>query len=526
MARESLYQLSMCAVDPDALGLPRDSFERRLRDELTNIVSEDDFAGWCKSTTGRPPKSRVRLTGMLLLQRRYDLGDDELIARCQRDLGFRYALRLDDPAKKPPMVSSLRRFRSRLRKDLGEDFLFHRVLALALKRELITDASVQVMDSTDTRCRGACIDTFNLVAVGIGNVVRKMARFLGLPAGELAEQWGLVRYMGRSVKGRVDIDWTDVDQRNALLTDEIRDADALAQRVSEADGELPAEVAEAVELLQKVARQDVEEREDGTFAITRGTAKGRIISITDPEARHGRKSPTKTITGFKTHMMATPITEFITGIAMTDAATKDAEPTTELLDQAEAADVLPDTAIGDTAYGTGPNVRRCHERGVTVVSKLARMKKGTLTKRDFAIDLEAGTVTCPGGHTTSEFTLVKCKDRPDERVRSYKFDKVTCQACPLRARCGKEVERGGRRQITLNAFEPELQRLKAFNARPDAKATLRKRSAAERLISHLVRLGMRHARYFGLELARYQAFMTASAHNLQRIFTLTKWSTA
>jgi len=526
MARESLYQLSMCAVDPDRLGLGRDSFERRLREDLTHLVSDADFVGWGSSHLGRPPCSRVRLTGMLLLQFRYDLSDAELISRCQRDLGFRYALRLDDPVTQPPKVSSLRRFRARLRTELGEEFLFRRVVALARDRELISDADVQVVDSTDTRCRGACIDTYNLVSVGIGTVVRRMARFLDVPALGLAREWGLDRYMGRSIKGRVDIDWSDVDARNALLTEEIRDADALAQRIGELGADVPDDVKASVDLLRTVSRQDVEELEDGTFAMKRGTAKGRTISITDPEARHGRKSPTKPIQGFKTHVLGTPVSEFVLGIAMTDAATKDAEPTVALLEQAAKAGLLPKWAIGDRAYGTGPNLRRCAARGVAVVSKLARKRGPTMEKGQFTIDLQAGTVTCPAGQVTREFTMVKHTDSPAEKVRCYKFPKATCQVCPLKSQCGSQVKRGGRRTVTLSPYEPELQRLKAFNAQSEAKPVLRVRAAAERLISHLIRLGMRHARYFGLELTRYQASMTATAHNLQRIFTLTKWSPA
>ena len=59
-----------------------------------------------------------------------------------------------------------------------------------------------------------------------------------------------------------------------------------------------------------------------------------------------------------------------------------------------------------------------------------------------------------------------------------------------------------------------------MNARPEEKTVLRARSAIERLIAHLVRMGMRQARFFGLPMVRFQAFMTAAAYNLQRLITL------
>ena len=59
-----------------------------------------------------------------------------------------------------------------------------------------------------------------------------------------------------------------------------------------------------------------------------------------------------------------------------------------------------------------------------------------------------------------------------------------------------------------------------MNRKPEEKALLRERSGIERLIAHLVRMGMRQARFFGMEMVKFQAFMTAAAHNIQRYMTL------
>ncbi len=50
---------------------------------------------------------------------------------------------------------------------------------------------------------------------------------------------------------------------------------------------LDPDVAQAAELLATVAGQDVEEGPDGVFRIARRTAPDRVISVVDPEARHG-----------------------------------------------------------------------------------------------------------------------------------------------------------------------------------------------------------------------------------------------
>ena len=267
---------------------------------------------------------------------------------------------------------------------------------------------------------------------------------------------------------------------------------------------------------------DVEELTDGTFRIAKGTAPGRIISATDPEARHGRKSSSKVINGFKTHVMGTIESQFVTGILMTDASTHDAEPTVALIDQTESNGLKPKEALGDCAYGTGANVRRTADKGVQMLTKLpSPSHKGAIPKCEFDINLKSQQVTCPGGKTVSTFSLVKDPSSSDQRVPRYRFNKTDCQSCELRMQCCKTTATGGARIITLSAYEHELQQLKAFNNSERAPEILRKRSAIERLLSHLVRMGMRHARFFGLHKAQFQAFMTAAAYNLQRLFTLT-----
>jgi len=509
----------MAGVDPDVLRLPTDAFERHLRDLLPSLVSADDFRGFY-ADTGTGSCCPLVLTGMLLLQFRYNVPDMEAVRRSRCDLAWRFALGLVG-GEAPPGVTSLRRFRAKMRAKLGDDFLHRRVLQLVQQKGQLPDAARQVVDSTNTDCRGAVIDTFNLVATGIGNVIRTVARCLGQDAARLAAGWGLDAYMARSIKGRAAIDWSDEKARNELLTREIRDARRLPELVAGLGVQLPDLVGEALELLAKVAVQDVEQLSDGTYAIARGTASGRVVSITDPEARHGRKSASKSITGFKTHVMGTIGSQFVTGIAITDAATHDAVPTVSLIEQARRVGAKPQEALGDAAYGTGANLRACKEAGVDVLTKLpSPSHKGAIPKRDFTIDLTAGTVTCPEGQVASQVSKVKASDGGEVPVSRFRFDKAICQACPLKDRCCVDTARGGARSITLSSYEREHQDIVAFNRTPDAADVLRTRSSVERLISHLVRMGMRHARFFGMHMVQFQGFMTAAAYNLQRLITL------
>lgn len=64
--------------------------------------------------------------------------------------------------------------------------------------------------------------------------------------------------------------------------------------------ELAGKERELKDLLLTVATQDIEPKEAGSVAIKRRVAKDRVISITDPEMRHGRKSSSRLFDGYKT----------------------------------------------------------------------------------------------------------------------------------------------------------------------------------------------------------------------------------
>ena len=519
MLRSTFYQQSLLEVDPDEVLLTRGSFERELRSVLPRLVSVDDFRELHPSTEGADTCDPLVLTGMLLLQFRFRLSDRDLIARCRRDLGFRYALALEKGVSAPG-IASLKRFRAGVRKLKGPDWLFRLSLKLAVRDGLVDAGELQAVDSTNTDQRGATLDTFNLIAGGIRMVVHAVAEATGRDKRAVARDWELTRYLARSIKGAADIDWSDEGQRRRLLTSEIRDADRVLGLVGAQFAHLrPAGVATSAALLAKVARQDVEQLDDGTFSIARGTAPDRVVSATDPEARHGRKSAAKTIIGFKVHVQGTVKSQFVTGIDVTGANVHDAAPTVGLVEQTDAVGLKPTHMVADNAYGSGANRRALNGLGVVLHTKLPSVSHPGITKRDFAIDLNAMSVTCPQGETTTNFVMSKDPGGSGERVPRFTFPKATCASCPLADACAGGAKGRGR-IVTLNLHEAEIQEAQRMNARPEEKALLRERSGVERLIAHLVRMGMRQARFFGLAMTRFQAFMTAAAYNLQRYMTL------
>jgi hypothetical protein len=82
-----------------------------------------------------------------------------------------------------------------------------------------------------------------------------------------------------------------------------------------------------------------------TFRIARKLAKDPVISVVDPEARHGHKTQARSFDGYKGHVAVDPDTEIITSTAVTPGNAGDASVAEDLI-----ADLLeggPETTPSD-----------------------------------------------------------------------------------------------------------------------------------------------------------------------------------
>ena len=158
---------------------------------------------------------------------------------------------------------------------------------------------------------------------------------------------------------------------------------------------------DAAELLAIVAGQDVEEGDDGVFRIVRKVARDRVISTVDPQARHGHKSRNRRFDGYKTHVSVDPDSELIDEVVVTPANTPDADAVDDLLaEHADDEDKPRWSATLPTPMGRrAPDLGTKPATSVRAKVPPARNRDGRFTKDDFAVDLEAGTVACPAGHT-------------------------------------------------------------------------------------------------------------------------------
>ena len=489
--------------------LPEGSFFALLAEHGDRIVRDEDFAECYSSRMGRPSIPPSLLAMVMLLQHRTGLSDEQAMEAVRWDLRWKIALGLpvDHDGWHP---TSLTYFRARLLLHGKEQLALENTLRLAEQVGLLDGAAEQIIDSTPMLGAAATQDTVRLVRHGVKRLLDGVGA-LDERAGRRLDD-GLEFDYARP-DDKPDCRWREKAERERMLTRVAEDAERALQAVERDEALLDDErVAEARRLLRELIGQDFDIDDDGIPRLHRGTRADRIISTVDPEMRHGRKSQHQRFDGYKLSATATNSpTPLITAVDVAPASEQDGPQAKALID-AQPEHRRPGRMLGDTAYGTGPVRAELAERVVEMLAPVpaGTTKEGRLAKRDFQIDTEAGTVTCPAGQTAPIRT-------EPSGTRRASFPKTTCDRCPLRDRCVAPAR--GTRQVLIAPDEELL--IAARHALQDpatAEHLRRTRPRIERLLGLLTgRYGARKSRYFGRAKARLQAAWAAALVNLNPI---------
>jgi transposase len=489
--------------------LPEGSFFALLAEHGERIVRDEDFADCYSDGTGRPSIPPSRLAKLMLLQYRTGLSDEQAMEAVAWDLRFKVALGLavDERGWHP---TTLTKFRARLLLHGKERLALENGLELAAELGLLDAPAEQVVDSTPMLGAAATQDTVRLVRSGVRKLIDAVAASDRDAAGTLAD--GLEFDYAKPAE-KPDCRWRERSERERMLTRVARDAERALQAVEAADELLgDDDIRDAHALLRELIGQDFDVDSDGVPRLHRGTRPDRILSVHDTEMRHGRKSQHQRFDGFKLHAAATNAeVPLLTAVEVTPANAQDGPQAKALVDQ-QPARVRPERLLGDTAYGTGPVRAELAEREVEVLAPLpqAPARQGRLDKRDFEVDIDAGTVTCPAGQ------VAQIRSEPSGQRRAV-FSRAACRACPLRGRC-----LGPRTAHKSIQLAPEEERLiaarQALDDPSSAEHLRRTRPRIERLLGLLAhRYRARKARYRGTAKARLQALWTAALVNLNPI---------
>jgi len=485
------------------------SFYAKMHDLADKIVTDDEFADIYCLNNGRPSVPPARLTKVLILEHYENLSDRKTLENVRFNIKWKYAL--DVPLDYEGFDRSLLvYFRARLLIHKKEKMIFRKTLELAKEAGLLKEKVDQVIDSTPMLGAGAVKDTYELIRDGI-------TRILSLADKKTKSKMSLsLKAYGKN-DSRPKINWDDRKEREELLSLLVSDARKVLSNLEATKDNLDPEVEDVARLLAKIISQDTEEDDEGRPRIKKGVAKDRIISTTDPEMRHGRKSKSGKFNGYKTHLTKDTESDLITNIGISAANSSDQEMAEPLLDEAkENFGVRTRSLTGDTAYGSSAMQERMSKRKIELLSKVPSAKNSkNISKEEFTIDLGKEKVTCPEGKTTTK--CYKRKNSKGESTIFFIFPKEVCELCIKKGECTMAKSSG--RTITAGPNEEYLQKMRVRQQTQQFKEIYHsRRPPIERKIAELIYHGLRKTRYIGRRKSRLQALFTAAVVNLKRVF--------
>src|SRR3990172_10285636 len=481
----------------------RDSFYGFLAQERGNLFRDEDFGRLYCPDNGRNSVPPSLLATALLLQAHDRVSDEEAKARADFDMRWKVALGIEID-QRLFAKSTLQLFRAQLILHDQVRSVFQRSLEYAQETGYLRGRKMKVvLDTTPILGRGAVKDTYNLLADGIKKLVWALAKKVARTKPEVwARGHGLVDYYGSSVKGEAEIDWSDENARAKFLKSVVADADRLLETARQALVQVRAgsdqekAIVEAAQLLSQLLLQDVERPEDGDTRLKQGVTRDRIVSVNDPEMRHGHKSATKRFEGFKAAVAVDPDSQLITAVGLLSANAGDSERALELVKASEAnTGIQVEETMGDCAYGDGTTREIFEQAGRKLVARVANPhNQGQFPKEAFTIDLEAGTCTCPAGevtHTTVANGTRRDRDGRAIQYRAFQFEAAVCDRCSLREACTR-ARPGQGRGVRIHPQERLMQEARALQASPQFHEYRKKRQAAEHRIGRLIQIGRAH----------------------------------
>jgi hypothetical protein len=481
-------------------------FLREHRHELFDDAFQLELvATYSERKGGKEPVAPAMLAMVTLLQAALHVSDEDAVEFAEMDR--RWQMVLDTLSDEGPPFSqgSLVNFRMRVIAHDLDRRLLERTVELARKTRGFGAAALRAaFDSSPLFGAGRVEDTFNLIGHAVRDVLDTVAMREGKTREEVAVQAGVHLFTGASIKASLDIDWEDRTQKAGALerlVTQVRALGAFLEREqTQAMKEPP--LVEQWKTVQQLIAQDTEpDPSGGGVRIKEGVAKERRISITDRQMRHGRKSKSSRVDGYKRHLAVDLDNKLTLAAAVLPANRPDIEAAGVLFSDVERQGLTVEVLHHDLGYLAAPDILRRHTEGMAIHCKPFPLRNADrFTKADFKLDFAKSEITCPAGARA-----------PLQLGSVTRFPSDKCKQCALRARC--TTSKGGR-SLSVHAQEQLLVRLRAEQRTKDGRAELRRRTGVEHKLAALSRTQGRRARYRGVRKNLFDVRRHAAVDNL------------
>jgi transposase len=258
--------------------VPEGSVYAFLADHRTDVFPDDMFEDLFPSSRGRPSIPAEVMASAMILKELEGLSDRQAADALRCDIRWKVAcgLALDDVGVHYTVFTY---WRQRLKRSVAPKRIPDAVRHVVDVTGVLSGKRRRALDSTLLDDAVATQDTVTQLVSQIRRVRRVVPE---------AKTVSVVAH-DYDASGKPECAWDDPDAKAALVSGLVNDALKVLDAVTGI--ELDDTAADAVGLLALVAGQDVEPgNEDGTWQIVDGTAKDRVVSTVDPEARHMHKS--------------------------------------------------------------------------------------------------------------------------------------------------------------------------------------------------------------------------------------------
>src|SRR5579875_2479160 len=327
-------------------------FLRHHRNTLFDEAFQQELATlYQQNPRGRPPTAPAQLALAVILQAYTGVSDDEVIEATLMDRRWQLVLDCLDTEQAPFSKGTLVAFRKRLIDAQMDRRLIERTVELASQNlEFGSRALRAALDSSPLWGAGRVEDTFNLIGYTLKKALRLVASQRGETVADVGHEAGAEVVCGSSLKAVLDRDWDQVRQREEALELVVQVLQAVESWVPTLEPE-ERELAEpALETATVVKEQDVKSDENGEAHLIKGVAKDRRISIEDAEMRHGRKSRSVRVNGYKRHVLHDLDTSLIRAVGITPTNVPEASVTEAISTDLERQPVTLKELHIDRAY--------------------------------------------------------------------------------------------------------------------------------------------------------------------------------
>ena len=478
-------------------------FLREYRHQIFDEAFQQELAVlYQDSKQGQPPIAPAQLALATIFQAYMGVSDDEAVEAAIMDRRWQLGLDCLDTEEAPFSKGTLVNFRKRLIDVNMDRRLIERTIEVANQSGAFGSRALRAaLDSSPLWGAGRVEDTYNLLGHALCKVMSVVAAERERELADVAKDAKAELICGSSLKATLDCDWDQPKQKVQALSQVL----SVLQTVEQwfhglAQEEQTSQAEHYLKAAQQIKEQDIEKDENGQEILIKGVAKDRRISVEDEQMRHGRKSSSVLINGYKRHVLHDLDSDLIRAVGLTAANAPEASVTEAISEDLMRQKIDLQELHIDRAYLSSELVRQRGER-LEIYCKAWPVRQGKLfPKQTFHLDWERQIIRCPAE-----------QEMPFTPGGVVHFPQEFCDTCPLRVQCTKSSKG---RSVSIHPDESLLAELRERQLTPVGRAKLRERVAVEHTLAHIGYWQGRRARYRGIRKNLFDLRRCAVIHNL------------